>query len=373
MPAEWNTANCCAGILIQIDNFDWLIRDKDEESFFRLTSELEEILISQSEKNMCIVEKENGLYFVLFLGNQIEGLEFNMRSYVYRLRAAVTQVSYTTISSSIICGGIQNSKAVYEETLKFVDRVFLMGNGRDTQVEEIEPKPFNSPLPHEFDMKTIVHTLTSFNKEKIHACLIDITKNIRQNTHNSYLYTSMIVGFIYSEMLSILTEIHCPVQSILPEPMKEYSHLMTRQSLDGMMDALTYIIDQVCDFVEKNVAGGQDAVKRAKLYIREHYADAKISLDIVALAVGISPTYLSALFKQELAQSFVSYLTETRLNRAKQLLRESKYRSYEIGYMCGYENPTYFSTIFKRHIGCSPSEYRKRMQESGCDILRLAH
>ncbi len=138
---------------------------------------------------MCIVEKENGLYFVLFLGNQIEGLEFNMRSYVYRLRAAVTQVSYTTISSSIICGGIQNSKAVYEETLKFVDRVFLMGNGRDTQVEEIEPKPFNSPLPHEFDMKTIVHTLTSFNKRK-NTRMLD-----RHNEEHSTEYTQFL--FVY--------------------------------------------------------------------------------------------------------------------------------------------------------------------------------
>ena len=83
----------------------------------------------------------------------------------------------------------------------------------------------------------------------------------------------------------------------------------------------------------------------------------------MAAAVGISPTYLSALFKQNANQSFVGYLTETRLTHAQRLLRSGDYRSYEVAYMCGYDNSTYFSTIFKRYVGVSPSEYRK--QENG--------
>lgn len=367
IPNEWKEAKYCAGVLIQIDNFDWLIRNKNEEAIFRFTSELEEILISQSEKNMCVVEKENGRYFVLILGDQTENLSFHVRSFVRRLRAGTIQVSYTTISSLIVAGGIQNSKIVYEEVFKCVDRVFLMGDGHDIQTEEVETPPFMTSLPREFDMKAIVHALAGFNKTEIRKTLTQTAQSIRQNMHNSYLYTSMIVGFVYGEMISILEEMHCPVQSVLPEPMREYSHLMAGQSLDSMMEDLMRIVEQVCDFVEKNVRGRQDAVDRAKIFIREHYSNAKLSLDLVASAVGISPTYLSALFKQELEQSFVGYLTETRIDHAKQLLRDSQYRSYEISYMCGYENSTYFSTIFKRHVGCTPSEYRKQMARTAHD------
>ena len=78
----------------------------------------------------------------------------------------------------------------------------------------------------------------------------------------------------------------------------------------------------------------------------------------VAGAVGMSPNYFSALFKQNEGQSFIRYLTGVRLDHAKRLLGAGDHRSYEVSYQCGYENPTYFSTIFKRHIGMSPSEYR---------------
>lgn len=155
---------------------------------------------------------------------------------------------------------------------------------------------------------------------------------------------------------------HCPIQSILSDPMKEYHKVMACQSLDSMMEELMQILEKICLFLEENAGANQDTVEYAKAYIKEHYSNAKLSLDIVASAVGISPTYLSALFKQNAGKSFVSYLTETRLWHAQRLLQTGDYRSYEVAYMCGYDNATYFSTIFKRYTGISPSVYRKQKQ-----------
>ena len=359
LPPRWRDAPFCAGVLVQLDDFDRLTGDMDEETIFAFTQELETILIAQSNEDMRIVENDNGRYFVLFISDLEEELRFHIRSYVRRLRAAGVRAAYTTIASSTVPGAALCRQA-YEETRRCMDRVFLLGTGQDIQADEALGQAFSSPLPEGIDMRRIIQTLSGFHKEEIHQALTEIAENLRKTSHNSYLYTSMLVSFVYGEMIRLLGEVRCPVQSILPEPMAEYRRLMACQSLDSMMQELMRMLDLVCDFLEENAGGNQDAVERAKVYIGEHYADSKLSLDLVAAAVGISPTYLSALFKQNANQSFVGYLTETRLTHAQRLLRSGDYRSYEVAYMCGYDNSTYFSTIFKRYVGVSPSEYRKQ-------------
>ncbi|MDO4270274.1 MAG: response regulator transcription factor [Eubacteriales bacterium] len=359
LPAGWLSASCCAGVLVQIDDFDRLTGDMDEETIFGLTQELETVLIAQSNEDMRIIENDNGRYFLLFVSAEEEGLRFHIRSYVRRLRAAASRTAYTTIASSVLHGGIAQCRQAYDETRRCMDRAFLLGTGQDIQADEALAQDFSSPLPEGIDMRRIIRTLSGFHKEEIRRDLTEIAESIRRTTHNSYLYTSMLVGFVYGEMIKLLSEMQCPVQSILPEPMAAYRRLMACQSLDSMMEELMRVLDTVCDFLEENAGGNQDAVERAKVYLREHYGDSKLSLDSVAAAVGISPTYLSALFKQNAGQSFVSYLTETRLEHAQRLLKTGDYRSYEVAYMCGYDNSTYFSTIFKRYVGVSPSEYRK--------------
>ena len=101
------------------------------------------------------------------------------------------------------------------------------------------------------------------------------------------------------------------------------------------------------------------SIEKSKRYIEEHFAESGLTLEFLAREVNISSTYFSALFKQTTGQSFINYVTSTRLKAAKKLLMVNGYKSYEVAMMCGYENATYFSTIFKRHVGMSPSEYRE--------------
>ena len=77
--------------------------------------------------------------------------------------------------------------------------------------------------------------------------------------------------------------------------------------------------------------------------------------------VCISPGYLSALFKKQYNQNFVDYINEVKTNRVCELIREGKYRIYEISYMLGFENAYYFTRVFKRHTGMTPTEYQKQL------------
>lgn len=97
-------------------------------------------------------------------------------------------------------------------------------------------------------------------------------------------------------------------------------------------------------------------------YIDRHYMDAALSLNEVAGQVNLSPSHFSAVFSQETGQTFKEYLTEVRIRRAKELLRSTTLKSFEISYQIGYSDPHYFSYVFRKQTGLSPKEYRQQAQ-----------
>ncbi|MPM29704.1 HTH-type transcriptional activator Btr [bioreactor metagenome] len=84
-----------------------------------------------------------------------------------------------------------------------------------------------------------------------------------------------------------------------------------------------------------------------------------MSLDRVAQKVNISPNYFSAMFSQEIGQTFIEYLTGKRIAEAKRMLRQTDMRSSEIAFAVGFRDSHYFSFVFKKVAGCTPSEYRR--------------
>lgn len=100
------------------------------------------------------------------------------------------------------------------------------------------------------------------------------------------------------------------------------------------------------------------AVSTAKEYIMNNY-DKDISLNDVSRMVNISPYYFSKLFKEEAGVNFIDFLTDARMEKAKELLKNSQYSIKEVCIKSGYSEPNYFSRIFKKHENITPSEYRE--------------
>ena len=103
-------------------------------------------------------------------------------------------------------------------------------------------------------------------------------------------------------------------------------------------------------------------IQQAKEYIDHHYMDPNLSLNQVAAQVNLSPSHFSVVFSQETCQTFKEYLTEIRIKKAKELLRMTTLRSAEISYQIGYSDPHYFSYVFRKNTGLSPTEFRLQTQ-----------
>jgi YesN/AraC family two-component response regulator len=102
----------------------------------------------------------------------------------------------------------------------------------------------------------------------------------------------------------------------------------------------------------------------AREYIDRNYANKKLSVDEICRDLFISPSYFSRLLKQHWGKTFIDALTEYRVEKAKQLLSDSDWKTYAIAGEVGYSDPHYFSTIFKKATGVTPSEYRSSKLKS---------
>ncbi len=101
----------------------------------------------------------------------------------------------------------------------------------------------------------------------------------------------------------------------------------------------------------------------AKEYIKANYSKA-LNLDDVSYYVNISPYYFSKIFKDGTGENFIEYLTNIRIEKAKELLNSTDYSMKEICVMVGYSDPNYFSRSFKKNVGVTPTEYKESRGEA---------
>jgi len=120
--------------------------------------------------------------------------------------------------------------------------------------------------------------------------------------------------------------------------------------LDGMMQSYEEHYDRL----------EADTIHQIKQYISEHSHE-DISLDGLGKKVGLSPIYISKMFKEKLGVNYIDFLTECRIEKAKKLMRDPEKSIKEITFEVGYHEPNYFSKVFKKMSNVSPKEYRKML------------
>lgn len=122
------------------------------------------------------------------------------------------------------------------------------------------------------------------------------------------------------------------------------------------MKKLLYAAISIRDQESENQS--KHMLKRALEYIEENYCQESFSLNSVASATDVSANYFSSIFSQEMKQTFIEYVTQKRMEKAKKLLRQTDLHSGEIAAAVGYKDSHYFSFVFKKTQGCTPREYR---------------
>lgn len=186
----------------------------------------------------------------------------------------------------------------------------------------------------------------------VESYLYNIQNALKSRMFRSYVILNIrfaVVAFLESigaDQAEYLEEIEHAVQMIRSEDSEIFEYFA------GMLETAMGIRDRI------NSCQGGKMLKKALDYIDDHYDCDTLSLNLVAENIGMSASYLSAIFSQNMQKTFVEYVTEKRIEKAKKLLKQTDKNSGEIAKEVGYKDSHYFSFVFKKLQGCSPREYR---------------
>ncbi len=209
----------------------------------------------------------------------------------------------------------------------------------------------------EICQERIRNFISSGSLEEIDRFIDQLFRNVGEETSAQPLFCKYLTMTVYFAATEYLDSIFSSKDNLWS------SELRPRDNVSAPWEARQYVRQVIRRAIElrdlESRKQQRDLMSHAIGFIDEHYPDESISLNRVARKVNISPNYFSAMFSQEVGQTFVEYLTNKRIGEAKRMLRQTDKRSSEIAFAVGYKDPHYFSFVFKKVAGCTPSEYRR--------------
>ena len=193
----------------------------------------------------------------------------------------------------------------------------------------------------------------------------DYFQAIGHEAMGSFVFRNYAILNIRFSVLGFLKKLGCEAGDLENHDTEEVLEERAR-SMESAVKYAEEIIKKAVMLRDENSGNkNRSILKSAIEYIDTHYMEETLSLNTAAQVANISANHFSALFSQNMGQTFIEYLTSLRMRHARELLRCTGKRSSEIASEVGYKDAHYFSYLFKKTQGMTPSEYRKTGEDRG--------
>ena len=301
------------------------------------------------------VQTEKNDSLTLFIWNQSAPWEDKIR--LFSRKASSASRNITLLSPIVLATDLFHEPEQFaqcREQFFCCVELFYLGSFTSSLCPSTAKRPAFMPL----GLKGIGSQLDAeLNSRNLTGCLLLLDKAILQ---------VQSIPHQKSQAIWLCNELFRSVSKFLqtngfPSPLNysEIENLLTREQVISWMERLKNVLSD-CLGEQANLTSR--SINMARQYVVEHI-ESHISLQDVADYVSMSPGYLSTLFKKQCGQSFISFVNQIKIERACQMLRDENYRIKEISGRLGYDNPYYFSKVFRRYTGTTPSAYAKRPLE----------
>lgn len=271
-------------------------------------------------------------------------------------RLSQIQKSYHTASRAF------SQRYLYDENILYYDEMETMehpGGQAETEdnayLQKVDVNALNPAILQKFLSNGLQEETENFVKDYFYA--------IGQEPMESLVFRNYVILNVRFSVISFIKGLGCDTNEMESADTEE----VLAENGKNMESAIAYakkMISQAIEIRDQNSGNkNRSILKTAVDFIDSHYMDEEISLNTVANVANVSSNYFSALFSQNMGQTFIEYLTTLRMNKAKELLRCTGMRSSEIAGEIGYKDAHYFSYLFKKTQGMTPSDYRKAREE----------
>ena len=271
-------------------------------------------------------------------------------------RLSQIKKSYHTASRAF------SQRYLYDENILYYDEMETMehpGGQAETEdnayLQKVDVNALNPAILQKFLSNGLQEETENFVKDYFYA--------IGQEPMESLVFRNYVILNVRFSVISFIKGLGCDTNEMESADTEE----VLAESGKNMESAIAYakkMISQAIEIRDQNSGNkNRSILKTAVDFIDSHYMDEEISLNTVANVANVSSNHFSALFSQNMGQTFIEYLTTLRMNKAKELLRCTGMRSSEIAGEIGYKDAHYFSYLFKKTQGMTPSDYRKAREE----------
>lgn len=251
-------------------------------------------------------------------------------------------------------GGIEQLRQLYSETLECLTHRFYLDEGSIITMSDIN----HSESTYEdlqFDHENLILAMRSGNLEEVKHYLNEFFTIIKRAKYEVNLVKSHALELF----MSIIRQAKKDEMNLL---FQQASRFQAFETLDQVKDFIVSVSEEVTEMIYDSTKEIQSAtIKKVMNYVENHFCDQVLSLSKISNEVFyMNPDYLGKLFKKETGQKFSSYLINLRIEKATELIRNSdQVKVFEVAEEVGFgSNPRYFSQVFKKNTGYTPSEYK---------------
>jgi two-component system, response regulator YesN len=346
-------ARCYLVLVIKIES-----RDSAEQFDYHECQRIHGIVSSliENDPDVFLVKKDLEELVLIMKGDTPEYLQ-EERDYL--LAQIDLQAKKTGCSLAIASG--TPKKRVADICQSFFEALAILQNTSDKSQEVVDDGVDKAEL-----LKVDKSAVEEYLKFGVKEDFDDFFDGFILPLGDAAFKSSIIKNYIFMDMMlataRFVTELGGNVEQVVPG-LNRFESVLTRlKTVEQIKDQARLILASAIAFRDRQTSSHHvGIIQQAKEYIDHHYMDPDISLSEVAALVGHSPSHFSTVFSQETGQTLKEYMTESRIKRAKELLRTTTLRSAEIAPQIGYNDPHYFSFVFRKRTGLSPKEFRSQV------------
>ncbi|WP_418405032.1 response regulator [Blautia sp.] len=269
-------------------------------------------------------------------------------------RLSQIQKSYHSASRAFSQRYLYDGKVLYYDEMLAMEKKDVT-NDDSEYLQKVDVNALNPTILQKFLSNGLLEETENFVQDYFYA--------IGQEPMESVVFRSYVILNVRFSVLSFLKELGCDTKTLEPEDTEK----ILAESGRNMESTIAYaekLVSQAIQLRDRNSGNkNRSILKTAVDFIDQHYMEEDMSLNKAANAANVSANHFSALFSQNMGQTFIEYLTSLRMDKAKEYLRCTGMRSSEIAGEVGYKDAHYFSYLFKKTQGMTPSDYRKAREE----------
>lgn len=234
----------------------------------------------------------------------------------------------------------------------------IYGNARAINIAEIDPMENADERWEEQEIQKILKKIRMGSREELEEEIDHCIHKFMEDGTTMQKYQIFIMGLI-TEIFRFCTNNQLDIEEFYGEKSAVFEKCMQMESPEELERWLLEIGEKLQETVQQErQATTKSFASKAVEYVQEHYSDRNITIESVCKELGVSAAYFSTIFKKETGKTFISFLTDYRMEKAVELLMTTNDKTYIIAEKVGYADPNYFSYAFKKQYSMSPSKYR---------------